>query len=93
MRDVVVRRLSEPAKALDNLAAEPATTKGAVAESGEPRLPPPQALDPSRAHWLVTDGADADVNAWAVTAPIARRLQVGRAADNVGITRVSARRR
>lgn len=92
VRDVVVRRLSEPATALRGFAPTPAGAGQAVAEAREPRLPPPQALDPSRTHWLVTDGADADVNAWAVAAPIAQRLQAGRAAGNAGITRVSARR-
>lgn len=92
VRDVEVRRLSEPATARGGFDAGPADARQAAAGAREPRLPPRQALDPSRAHWLVTDGADARVNAWAAEAPIARRLQVGRAADNAGITRIIARR-
>lgn len=91
VRDVEVRRLSEPATARGGFDAGPADAGPAAAGAREPRLPPPQALDPSRAHWLVTDGADADVNDWAAEAPIARRLQVGRAASNFGITRISVR--
>jgi hypothetical protein len=90
-RDVIVRHLSDPSQARDRFDPEPALASRDPAEAREPRLPPPQALDPSRAHWLVTDGADAAVNAWAADAPIGRLLPVGRPAANAGITRISAR--
>lgn len=98
VRDIVVRRLTDPSsehKRFDLSKApgsrEPADALPRADDARELRLPPLQALDPSRVHWLVTDGADAVVNAWAADAPIARRLQVGRAAANTGITRLSAR--
>lgn len=90
-RDVVVRRLSDPTSARNRFDPDQAAASRDDADAREPRLPPPQALDPSRVHWLVTDGADAAVNSWAAVAPIGRRLQVGRPADNTGITRISAR--
>jgi hypothetical protein len=59
---------------------------------GEPaRLPPARSLDPSREHWLVTDGADAAVNAWAASVPVGRVLQVPGPNRNMGVTRLSAR--
>lgn len=91
-RDVVVRRLSEPARQYDGLGDTALTARLADAQRNEPRLPPPESLARSRTHWLVTDGADAAVNAWAASAPIARVLQAPGATRNVGVTRVSVRR-
>lgn len=90
-RDVIVRRLSDPSQAHDRFDPQQARASRDAAGTLEPRLPPPQAFDPSRVHWLVTDGADAALNAWAAAAPIGRLLQVGRPAANVGITRITAR--
>ncbi len=90
-QDVIARRLSEPARQYDGLGDDALTAVPADARRSEPKLPPPESLDRSRTHWLVTDGADAAVNAWAATAPIARVLQTPGATRNVGITRMSAR--
>ncbi len=90
-QDVIARRLSEPARQFDGLGNDALSALPADAQRAEPRLPPPESLDRSRTHWLVTDGADAAVNAWAATAPIARILQTQAATRNVGITRMSAR--
>ena len=57
----------------------------------EPQLPPPDALDPTRAHWLVTDGADDAVNAWLGGSAIDRVIQVATTSRNVGIARVTVR--
>jgi len=90
-QDVIARRLSEPARPYGGLDGKVLSAMLADAQSSEPRLPPPESLARSRTHWLVTDGADAAVNAWAATAPIARVLQAPGATRNVGITRGSAR--
>jgi hypothetical protein len=89
--DVIARRLSEPTRQYDGLGDNALSARHADAQRSEPRLPPPESLDRSRTHWLVTDGADAAVNAWAATAPIARVLQTSGATRNVGVTRMSAR--
>ena len=57
----------------------------------EPRLPDPAQIDRSRSHWLLTDGADASVNAWLAAAPVTRVFQVADDSRNVGIARLSAR--
>lgn len=90
-REVVVRRLSDPARSFPTLDLALAQRLSESSSSSEPRLPPAAALAPDRVHWLVTDGADAAVNAWAAEVPIARVLQVTGAARNVGITRLTAR--
>jgi hypothetical protein len=61
------------------------------AGTSEPRLPAPDALAPTRAHWLVTDGADDAVNAWLGNAVIDRVIQVASTSRNVGIARVTVR--
>jgi hypothetical protein len=91
-RDVVARRLREPARQYDGLGDNALSALPAGVQPSEPRLPAPESLDRSRTHWLVTDRADAAVNAWAATAPIARVLQAPGATRNVGVTRMSARR-
>ena len=90
-QDVIARRLSEPARQYRGLGNNALSALPADSQPSEPRLPPPESLDRSRLHWLVTDGADAAVNAWAATAPIAQVLQLPGATRNVGITRISAR--
>jgi hypothetical protein len=90
-RDVIARRLSEPARQYDGIGDNALNALLADAQRSEPRLPPPESLARSRTHWLVTDGADVAVNAWAATGPIARVLQAPGATRNVGITRMSTR--
>jgi len=90
-QEVIARRLSEPSRQYEGLDDGALSELRANARTSEPRLPPPESLDRSRTHWLVTDGADAAVNAWAATAPIARVLQLPGATRNVGVTRMSAR--
>lgn len=90
-QDAFMRPLSEPARSY------PAFGPGALhairssAAMREPQLPPPDALDPTSAHWLVTDGADDAVNAWLGRSAIDRVIQVGTSSRNVGITRVTVR--
>jgi hypothetical protein len=57
----------------------------------EPRLPDPTRLDPSRSHWLVTDGADAWVNAWLAQSTVSRVFQTAEGSRNVGVAQLSAR--
>ena len=54
--------------------------------------PLPETLARDTAHWLVTDGADAQVNAWAEHVPLERVIRVGTATENVAVTRLAARR-
>lgn len=90
--DLEVRTLSQPWRALpaklDAAAIQPSALD---ADSREFELPAADLFAPTRAHWLVTDGADPDVNAWLSTVPISRVFQSGVERRNVGIARVSVR--
>jgi hypothetical protein len=55
------------------------------------RLTPVTVLDASREHWLVTDGADPRVRAWAAANGIARIVPVGTVTENVAIVALAAR--
>jgi hypothetical protein len=55
-------------------------------------LPPiPVLMSRVHEHWLMTDGADPDLNAWAGKAPLSRILQIGKSGDNAAITLLSVR--
>jgi hypothetical protein len=91
--EVIVRALGDPATArtigeLPALFAAP--TAGDAGR--EPVLPAPESLEGTSEHWLVTDGADARVNAWLGLAPIGRVLQSGSTTENVALTALSVRR-
>jgi len=90
-RDVETRFLSSPWRADLRRGVPDRAAMPSQADRREPQLPDPAQLDRSRSHWLLTDGADADVNAWLAAAPISRVLQVADDSSNVGITRLSAR--
>ncbi len=89
--DLEVRALSRPWRALRGTEASRLDLRIDPTSAGEPHPPDPKHLDQSRAHWLLTDGADASVNAWLAAAPIARVFQVGAAERNVGISGLSVR--
>ncbi len=91
VRDVETRVLSRPWRAGAGLALSDRGTITSQAGRSEPQLPDPAQLDRSRSHWLLTDGADANVNAWLAAAPVARVFQVVEDSRNVGIARLSAR--
>ena len=57
------------------------------------RLYPPivALMNRDHEHWLISDGADVDVNAWAEKAPLRRILQTGTISDNVALTLLSVR--
>jgi hypothetical protein len=95
-RGVRLHSLADPASSLDLDRSRgddsfTALAGWAAQPRGAPLPPPPATLDPDRAHWLITDGADAAVNAWAERAPLSRVIEVGTRADNVAVTRVAAR--
>jgi hypothetical protein len=52
----------------------------------------PSRLEPSSAHWLVTDGASKRIREWADRIPIDHVIHVGEATENVAVTRLAARR-
>jgi hypothetical protein len=55
-------------------------------------LPPmPALMHRDHEHWLMTDGADPDLDAWAGKAPLSRILQIGEVGDNAAITLLSVR--
>lgn len=56
-----------------------------------PQPPAPAALAAAETHWLVSDGADPDLAAWAARAPIARVLRVGARSANSGLVRIALR--
>jgi hypothetical protein len=89
--DVEMRFLSSPWRARAGRGVPARAAMTSQADRREPQLPDPAQLDRSRSHWLLTDGADADVNAWLAAGPITRVLQVADDSRNVGITRLSAR--
>jgi hypothetical protein len=90
--DLEVRALNPPWRTLPaNLDAATAQLSEHKAGARELELPAAELFAPTRAHWLVTDGADPDVNAWLSTVPISRVFQSGVERRNVGIARVSVR--
>ena len=91
VRDVETRVLSNPWRAGAGLGPSERGTIASQAGRNEPRPPDPAQLDRSRSHWLLTDGADAGVNAWRAAAPVTRVIQVANNSGNVGIARLSAR--
>lgn len=91
--EVTVRTLSDPWRERgepdDALASDVAAGAGRRGAA-----PPPAALLRSdRLHWLLTDGADATLLAWADGRRPDRVIHVGRSSRNVGLTHLSARRR
>jgi len=91
VRDVETRALGSPWRAAAGRGVPDRAAMTSRAGRSEPQLPDPAQLDRSRSHWLLTDGADASVNAWLAAAPVARVFQVAEDSRNVGITRLSAR--
>ncbi len=89
--DVEVRTLSRPWRSRSGLDA--AVRRALTAEAGTRELQPPDAghLDRTRSHWLLTDGADARINAWLETAGIARVVQVAASSRNVGVASLTVR--
>lgn len=90
---VTLRSLGDPADT--RLASEPGALDAArwlAAEPRAPATPPIGLMAPTDRHWLVTDGAHADVVRWAESAPLAGIISVGRATENVAITRLASRR-
>jgi hypothetical protein len=79
------RRLGEPSDAVVD-------TVLAGAGRQEPAAPPAALLHRDRAHWLVTDGADAALLEWPGGRRPDRIVQVARVTRNVGLQRLSARR-
>jgi hypothetical protein len=55
-------------------------------------LPPAIALDVTAEAWLVSDGSDRRVAAWAARMPFARRLSLGEAKENAGAFGLATRR-
>lgn len=91
--DAVLRSLSDPAR-IRNARDADAFLPDAwpVLHGALPAPPPVPALGRDRQHWLVTDGAQDELNAWIGRAPLARTITVGEATENVAITRLAARR-
>lgn len=54
-------------------------------------VPPAALMDPARAHWLVSDGADAAIADWTAVTPLEEIVQVGSQMQNVSIASISAR--
>lgn len=55
-------------------------------------LPSPVQMNPQADHWLVTDGAAAELASWLEDTPVGRIIRVGQATENTGLTRISLRR-
>jgi Aerotolerance regulator N-terminal len=91
VRDVETRVLGSPLRVGAGFGPSDRGSITSQAGRSEPQLGDPAQLDRSRSHWLLTDGADANVNAWLAAAPVARVFQVAETSRNVGIARLSAR--
>jgi len=87
--DVTIRSLSDPSF---SVSAGPsfAALAGRLPR-GVPHLPEPARLDPAAEHWVLTDGATADVNAWIERAPLSQIIAVGESTENVGVTVLAVR--
>lgn len=59
--------------------------------SAHPRPPLTALMNRNHEHWLITDGADPGLDAWAGKAPLNRILQNGKAGDNAAVTLLSVR--
>ncbi|MEJ6000139.1 hypothetical protein [Paucibacter soli] len=92
--DVEVRTLSQPWLKQDALtAASAAGIAAGAARQTPPAAPPAALLHGERQHWLLTDGANAALLDWPEGRRPDRIIQVGDVQRNVGLERLSARRR
>jgi hypothetical protein len=91
--EVEVRTLADPWRGLGAL--NDATAAAVIAGAGrvEPSPPPAALLRRDRQQWLLTDGADATLFAWPGDRHPDRVVQIGGVTRNVGLERLSARRR
>lgn len=90
---VVLRSLSNPARAMSD--SDPAAfdvDQWLTSSQGEPDPPPPALLSQQPVQWLVTDGADTRLLAWATKVAPDRIIRIGEATENVAVTRLAARR-
>lgn len=62
-----------------------------LSDSVHPQPPMAALMHRDHEHWLMTDGADPELDAWAGKAPLSRILQSGEAGDNAAITLLSVR--
>jgi hypothetical protein len=90
---VQVRALGDPWQAQGTLSDAVVAGLEAGAGRQEPSPPPAALLRGDHLHWLLTDGADARLWSWPGGRRADRVIQVGVATRNVGIQRLSARRR
>lgn len=88
---VIVRTMSSPWRRWPADGADNLQQIEVGAGSAEPRPPPDRLLSRESSHWLLTDGADTELNNWADRAPVERVIQVGSAVGNAGIIGLSAR--
>ena len=91
--DVEVRSLSDPWHRFATLDDGTSTAVTAGAGRREPSPPPAALLRRDTQQWLLTDGADATLLAWPGGRRPDRVVQVGSVTRNVGLERLSARRR
>ena len=93
LADVEVRTLADPWRGLGGLNDATIATVLAGAGRKEPAPPPPALLRRDSQQWLLTDGADATLVAWPGARRPDRVVQVAGVTRNVGLERLSARRR
>jgi hypothetical protein len=90
--EIEIRTLGNPWQSHDGLSS--GTTTALVRDAGqrEPTAAPAGLLRADRRHWLLTDGADAEVLDAAAGIGFSRVFRVGEVTRNAGIVRLSARR-
>ena len=94
---VRVRSLTTPGRALELGLGTLPDARAALSEWIRPQArtaqpPLPAEMDPAAEHWLVTDGADASLAAWAASAPLRHIVTIGSETENVAVTRLAVRR-
>jgi len=91
-----VHSLTTPGRTLELKLGRLSDARAALSDWIRPRaraaqLPLPAEMDPAAEHWLVTDGADASLAAWAASVPLRHVVTVGSEAENVAVTCDGAR--
>lgn len=88
------RSLADPARPglrLSRGTSEAAWLDWARVGDSPPRPPEPWQMAPEAGHWLLTDGADGKLNAWAEQAPLSQIVQAGQAGENSALTLLALR--
>jgi Aerotolerance regulator N-terminal len=88
---LTLRSLANPARVWRSLEEARRWLSAGTRAPEEPDPPPAAALPTTSEHWIVTDGADAALNAWMAHSPIARVIRVGNVSENAAVLAIGTR--